>query len=799
MATKLRMYYNPYLCTLKLAIINANGIEEEIDGSAKDDIAARYSNRFCLEDDGDQLLQILTESYRGAKLIFEFVGTAENYLSFSKLCSRHPNVQLVQSSKQRILSCNEINEKIITKVRQLKSLGYDIDSHGEIDKILDATIPVVVVGNMSAGKSTFLNALIGEELLPSGQDATTGVICELHHSKNEVSISYSTRNQKVVIDCVSIDNSINFGAVPEELQSLLRESQKPIERIRRVIDFYNYKDKDNGIDRTVTVEDKLMSICCPFFNANIPEQIVFYDTPGGDSDSNIDDAETLEKALKDQTKGFLIFVCAERKDLDKSQKLIDTIQKATGNKLDLAHTIVVCNQTEEEPDSKVATSTEKEWASRIVYVSSAVALGARKPAGADAGWKEEKLSKVFKKNRAAFSDPGDDCYTSLPQYCTLPYSRIDGIKGRHEELASALRVATDEAKAKSLLMQFNSGIDTVEQEIIYVANELFPYNQCERARRVFQELLEEYKKTISQKEAEKENQRKSRIAEFESIYEPLCKDLSDFTDGYSASVQTGFSQHFEASDYKWTAEKAGDFATHAADKFLTAESYSERTETEIRNSIVELLEKDLTNLSARAKQDFSEYLSETVLPDYTQKCKARINSQSSLSESEKEVFRGFFTTKRLLDQTSAKRKNDIKNVKLDIPKLREQISGDKWYSTAWKSIVNAGKKVGYWLEKNLGKIKENLKLYHFQSYTEFSKDLIEQIDKRITEIFEDIKNAFSDQSADDNIICDLNPELGDIKRAIQNLSKDIKELDNKKRRIADELTELNNIFSNVKE
>jgi len=798
MATKLRMYYNPYLCTLKLAIINANGLEEEIDGSVKDDIEDRYSNRFCLEDDGEQLLQVLTKSYRGSKLVLEFVGTAENYLSFSKLCSKAPNVQLVQSDKQRILSCSEINEKIISKVRQLKSLGYDIDSHGEIDRILDATIPVVVVGNMSAGKSTFLNALIGEELLPSGQDATTGVICELHHSKNEVSVSYSTGNQKVVIDCVSFDNSSNLDFVPRELQSILRETQKPIERVRRVIDFYNFKDKDNGVDRTVSVDEKLMSICCPFFNADIPEQIVFYDTPGGDSDSNIDDAETLEKALKDQTKGFLIFVCAERKDLDKSQKLIDTIQKATGNKLDLAHTIVVCNQTEEEPECKVSTSTEKEWASRIVYVSSAVALGARKPTGDATGWKEEKLSKVFKKNRAAFSDPDDDCYTSLPQYCTLPYSRIDGIKGKHEELTSALRVATDEAKAKSLLMQFNSGIDTVEQEIIYVANELFPYNQCERARRVFQELLEAYKETISQKEAEKEDQRKSRIEEFETIYEPLCKDLSDFTDSYIVSVQTNFSQRFYASDYAATTEKSGDFATHATDKFLTAESYSERTEAEIRNGIVELLDKDITNLIARAKQDFSDYLSEVVLPDYTQMCKARINSQSSLSESEKEVFRGFFTTKKLLDQTSAKRKNDIKDVKLDIPKLREQISGDKWYSSAWKSIVNAGKKVGYWFEKNLGKIKENLKFFYEKSCTEFSNDLIDQIKNRISEIFEDIKDAFSDQSADDNIICDLNPELGDIKRAIQSLSKDIKELDNKKRRISDELTELNNIFSSVK-
>lgn len=795
MATKIRMYYNPYLCNVKMLLIDSKGNEMALDGNANDQIINKFGKRFILEDDGIELLDILGKSYRGSKIIIEFVGTEHSYHSMEKICKNN-NIELSRSMEIRIHSCDEISTDIRKRVESLKETGFDIDSDGEIDKILDTTIPVVVVGNMSAGKSTFLNALIGEELLPTGQDATTGVICELHHSKTEVSVSYSTNKQKVVIDCVSIDNSINLNFVPEELQSRLRESQKPIERIRRVIDFYNFKDKDNGIDRTVTVEDKLMSICCPFFNANIPEQIVFYDTPGGDSDSNIDDAETLEKALQDQTKGFLIFVCAERKDLDKSQKLIDTIQKATGNKLDLAHTIVVCNQTEEEPDGKVSTSTEKEWASRIVYVSSAVALGARKPAGADTSWKEEKLSKVFKKNKAAFSDPEDDCYTSLPQYCTLPYNRIDGVKDRHEELTSALRAATDEIKAKSLLMQFNSGIDTVEQEIIYVAKELFPYNQCERARKTFIELLEKYKSEIKEKESQKTKQRDSKREQFNSLYEPLCKELEGLTDTFVKTSQSRFSEKYNASPYSYKTNKGELFATKVKDELLKIESYSAESETEIRKKIIQSLSDELSSVQKCAGKDYDDFMKNEILMEYTEKCIEKISRQEGISQQEKEVFADFFTLKNLVDRTAEKRRTAVESTDLDIPSLEKDMCGDKWYTSIWKWCKNKGKEFGYWVKKEFGsKIKGGLVSLYANQYMLFSDDLLEQVNANIHEIFNNVKTSFSDWSSEHNVICGLNKELADIRKNINQLNDEIKHLENKKDRIESELKKLSDIFS----
>ena len=159
------------------------------------------------------------------------------------------------------------------------------------------------------------------------------------------------------------------------------------------------------------------------------------------------------------------------------------------------------------------------------------------------------------------------------------------------------------------------------------------------------------------------------------------------------------------------------------------------------------------------------------------------------------MFGSFFTTQRLVDQTSEKRKAALRGVEINVPKLIDIWSSDKFYTIAWKSIINEGIKAKYWVEKNLGSIKSNLAQYHAEAYEENSQSILNQTEKSIEDIFKKIKDAFSDESADDNIICNLNPGLGDIRRVIYELKRDIKDLDNKKRRIEGELSALSNIFS----
>ena len=794
MATNLKMYYNPYLCKVNLLILDDNEYEIDLDGTAKDSIDMLYSKRFCLEDDGEKLFDIICDSYRGSEIRIEFVGTEDSFKKAEEIC-RSRNIELILSKKHRILSVAEINKKIVDKVKQLKQFGYDVDSNGEIDRILDATIPVVVVGSMSAGKSTFLNALIGEEILPSGQDRTTGVNCALHNSINSCRVEFSIKGKRIVIDCNDNGSLNGVLDLPEGLAEEIAKSELPYERVRAIVDFFNYKDIDNDIDRTLIIDEKLIDIYCPFYNKDIPEQIVFYDTPGEGSDTFQDDVVTLKKALDDQTKGFLVFVCAERKDLDKGQKLIDLIQEATGNKLDLPHTVVICNHTEEEPDVSVETSTEKEWASRIIYATSAVALGARKKKNNVGEWKEEKIYKVYKKNREAFGNPEDDCFTSLPQYCSLPENRKDGWEEEYSELLNEVKQNNDE-QVQRRFISFNTGISIAENEICFIARELFPYNQCERARKVFLKLLEEYKCEIEKVESEKEAQRSKRIAEFNSIYRPLCDELTTLTEEYIPIAQKGFVGRVNQSDYRWTKEKSGDFATHVKDKFLSKEQYSSNDEEEIREKIVGELDKDLGTFLKLIDQDFNDFLTEVALPDYASRSKNVIYKQTCLTESEKEVFSDFFSKKKLVDTTSGERKEALKKVKLDLPKLKEKVSGEKWYSSAWKSIQNSGKSLAYWVKKNFGAITEDLMSFHTDEYKKISESTLNQTDSFIKDIMSTIKIAFSDSSADDNIICELNPQLGDIKKLIEGLNAEIKDLNNKKRRIEGELTELSNIFSN---
>ena len=46
-------------------------------------------------------------------------------------------------------------------------------------KFSEGVIPICVFGNYSAGKSTFINALIGREVLPSGGDPVTAKIYKI--------------------------------------------------------------------------------------------------------------------------------------------------------------------------------------------------------------------------------------------------------------------------------------------------------------------------------------------------------------------------------------------------------------------------------------------------------------------------------------------------------------------------------------------------------------------------------------------------------------------------------------------
>lgn len=59
--------------------------------------------------------------------------------------------------------------------------GRLADSESQIRSIVDEKYEVMVLGTMSSGKTSFINALIGQELLPVANEATTACIISVEH------------------------------------------------------------------------------------------------------------------------------------------------------------------------------------------------------------------------------------------------------------------------------------------------------------------------------------------------------------------------------------------------------------------------------------------------------------------------------------------------------------------------------------------------------------------------------------------------------------------------------------------
>lgn len=80
-----------------------------------------------------------------------------------------------------------INDEIVSSIRKINSL-YE-----------NQTIKVAILGEFSSGKSTFINALLSEEILTSGDAPTTAVNTHIiYKEKNSVSIEFQDGSEKLI-------------------------------------------------------------------------------------------------------------------------------------------------------------------------------------------------------------------------------------------------------------------------------------------------------------------------------------------------------------------------------------------------------------------------------------------------------------------------------------------------------------------------------------------------------------------------------------------------------------------------
>lgn len=88
---------------------------------------------------------------------------------------------------------------------------------------------LAVVGKMNAGKSTFINALIGANILPTGHFQTTSVITYIEHGESQAIEIFYADDHNEIFEGDFKEKLIGLISVPEEY------SQLPINEINRLI------------------------------------------------------------------------------------------------------------------------------------------------------------------------------------------------------------------------------------------------------------------------------------------------------------------------------------------------------------------------------------------------------------------------------------------------------------------------------------------------------------------------------------------------------------------------------------
>lgn len=191
---KVRIKYNPYLITTKI----------EVDGKAPKRDSDLNVATFRLQEWIDRLPQILIDEYRDRNFEIEFTGTLADYNdvvaavkaygdSIDAKCIHHatPNIDEVETEVDKIFDDIKKNE-IAPELKTPEIIEA-------FEKTKDSMFEINVVATMSSGKSTLINALLGQQLMPAANEATTATIVKIVDTDSDhfSAIAYDKSGNKV--------------------------------------------------------------------------------------------------------------------------------------------------------------------------------------------------------------------------------------------------------------------------------------------------------------------------------------------------------------------------------------------------------------------------------------------------------------------------------------------------------------------------------------------------------------------------------------------------------------------------
>lgn len=482
---------------------------------------------------------IISEYYTGNdKLCIQFEGTQDEYTDVENVCSEENIADKVELSRTQTILENarvifESTKESFENVQPIieKIIRDDINVCKDLNKVSDALkdiIPICVFGNYSAGKSTFINALIGGEVLPSGGDPVTAKVYKIERSNypDNAKIRFSYKDEAFEILFEGADYRLLSGNMENELvqdifnaieESSTSDMNALVSVALELINGYEKKDKDD------IVISNVIELEIPFSKNGILGQsynnFVIFDTPGSNSESNAEHTKVLEEALEGFSNGIPVWISTyETIDSTDNASLCEKILDIKA--LDKRFTMIILNKADgsdldeggfsEKKQQEILeySSVEKMYASGIYFVSSIMGLGAKN----NGVLADKHYRRIYRSQQDMYNDPEDEDYAALYTYNIMPHQIKKCVEKYSAECPN--------------LIYANSGLYCVEQEMENFASKHAAYNKCQMVYMFLKEVIEETDRRIVSKTESLKRRREIRRRELEKAKAELIDNLS---------------------------------------------------------------------------------------------------------------------------------------------------------------------------------------------------------------------------------------------------------------------------------
>lgn len=502
--------------------------------------------------------ELICAYYSGIEMIdLTFAGTEDDYQELAMICDLdeyrgkilcHYDELYLNNARDIVKEVSGIfgglRELIEGSVEDKSTVQNDLERYSEAASDM---IPICVFGNVSSGKSSFINALIGNEILPSGDEPITAKVYKIIKSDDQnrafINLSYEGHPIQVLFDEHDrIQTELLYNPLIDGIRKSLEESKGervPV-RVGAALAFINHY----GIDESGCLEqDKvsdLIEIEVPYDEDGIlkdsTKKYILFDTPGSNSASNEKHKEVLLRAMKNLTNGLPVFVAtSDTLDTEDNLKLYDEIRKYE-ELVDSRFTMIVVNKADKANLQKGGFEKEqiddilrqaiprKMYSFGIYYVSSIMGLGAKIENNGD--FVDDNYARIYMTERVNFSNPKWRFYTQLYQYNILPGQ----LKKRSmEEVAEC-----------DNLVYANSGMYSLEKSIELFASNYSAYNKCQQSQRFLRKVLDHTKVTIDNAKVNREALKEQRDAELKKDTRELLSAIEtqieimkkEYTDEY---------------------------------------------------------------------------------------------------------------------------------------------------------------------------------------------------------------------------------------------------------------------------